>query len=474
MFRLTDRPIIVQPLSVASAGGFVLFDGRVRNRAGGREVIQLEYVAYPDLAFLEGQKLCQDAIDRFGLCAAEIVHRTGTLDIGETAVMVQVAAPHRREAFAGCEWIIDQLKVRVPIWKREVYSDGDSGWVGADAPPSQVGFDEEFFRRQLVMKAIGAQGQRMLAETSVLLIGVGGLGSGCLPALIGAGIGRVGLVDQDVVEVNNLHRQTIFHADDSGRSKVERAAAFAAKLRPTAVIDTYDLKLVAENVDRLVSNYDWVLDGTDSLEVKFLLNAACKRHSRYFVTASVHTFEGQLMTVAPDGPCLNCLFPEPPSSGCVGTCSDNGVLGVLPGVFGMLQANEVLKGVLGYGQPLVNETFLLDLQTNEAITLHRKRRRDCLGCQGIVVSSDLELTYDEACARWSEFVLVDIRDDRTVHLPVDHICRTEDEIVADAPNGVIVLSCVRGMRSQKVAMKMRSRGHMQVFSLKHGASSFGV
>ena len=129
MFRLTDRPIIVQPLSVASAGGFVLFDGRVRNRAGGREVIQLEYVAYPDLAFLEGQKLCQDAIDRFGLCAAEIVHRTGTLDIGETAVMVQVAAPHRREAFAACEYVIDEMKKRLPIWKKEHYRDQASEWV---------------------------------------------------------------------------------------------------------------------------------------------------------------------------------------------------------------------------------------------------------------------------------------------------------------------------------------------------------
>jgi len=474
MFRLTDQPIVVEPLDCASAGGFVLFDGKVRNHAGGLDVLKLEYEAYPELALAEGNKLVQEAMDRFGLCAVDIVHRTGSLEIGESAVVIQVAAPHRREAFAGCEWIIDKLKIRVPIWKRETYVDGDSGWVGADAPPAPQGFDEAFFRRQIVLSEIGPEGQKKLASASVLLVGVGGLGSGCLPALVGAGIGRIGLVDPDAVELSNLHRQTIYRAEDTGRSKVERAAAFATRLRPTAVIETHEVGLSAENVDHLVSNYDWVIDGTDSLEVKFILNAACKRHAKHLVTASVHTFEGQLMTVSPDGPCLNCLFPEPPSSGCVGTCGDNGVLGVLPGLFGMLQANEVLKGVLGYGPTLANESLLMDLRSGDTMKLRRSLREGCLGCQGIAVANDLVVTYEEAQARWPDFVLVDIREGADTVLPVEHLCRTDADLKEATPESILVLSCMRGMRSQRVAMELRSRGHAQVFSLKGGASSFGL
>ena len=140
----------------------------------------------------------------------------------------------------------------------------------------------------------------------------------------------------------------------------------------------------------------------------------------------------------------------------------------------MLQANEVLKGVLGYGELLSNDSLLLDMQKHEALTLRRTKRRDCLGCQGILASSDLELTYDEACARWNEFVLVDIREQAAVQLPVNHICRTAMEVIAEPPTGILLLSCVRGIRSQQVAMEMRSRGYTQVFSLKHGASSFGI
>jgi molybdopterin synthase catalytic subunit len=129
MFKLTSDPIVAQTLDQKGAGGFVSFEGKVRNEAEGRPVNRLEYEAYPELAESEGAKLVQEAIERFGLISANVIHRIGVLELGETAVLIQVAAPHRREAFAGCEWIIDELKLRVPIWKKEHFADGESVWV---------------------------------------------------------------------------------------------------------------------------------------------------------------------------------------------------------------------------------------------------------------------------------------------------------------------------------------------------------
>ncbi len=129
MFKLASEPIVSTTLNQEGAGGFVTFEGKVRNQAEGRPVNRLEYEAYVELAESEGRKLVQEAIEKFSLISAEVIHRIGVLELGETAVLIQVASPHRREAFAGCEWIIDQLKVRVPIWKKEHFADGDSVWV---------------------------------------------------------------------------------------------------------------------------------------------------------------------------------------------------------------------------------------------------------------------------------------------------------------------------------------------------------
>lgn len=132
MFKLSLDPIAPAPMDLPGAGGYVCFEGKVRNIANGREVFRLEYEAYPEMAEAEGNKLVAEAVAQFGLIAAQIVHRVGILEIGETAVVIQTASRHRREAFAGCEWLIDELKQRVPIWKRESYADGDSGWIGID------------------------------------------------------------------------------------------------------------------------------------------------------------------------------------------------------------------------------------------------------------------------------------------------------------------------------------------------------
>lgn len=469
MFALTDQPIVPTPQECPDAGGFVEFVGRVRRHAGGREVLRLEYEAHPALAVSEGDALLAEATQRFGLNVARVTHRTGLLEIGDVAVWIQVGAAHRREAFAGCEWIIDQLKLRVPIWKRETYADGDSGWVGADASPAPVGLGRDFFRRQVTLPELGEEGQAKLLAASVLIVGVGGLGSACLPSLVGSGIGRVGVVDPDRVEVSNLHRQTLYRHEDVGLSKVERAASFATRLRPGIAVEAHPVRIDEENVDTLVSSFDWVIDGTDSLTTKFLLNAACRRHGKPMVTASLHRFEGHLMTILPDGPCLNCLFPEAPLDGCVGTCAESGVLGVVPAYFGVLQAAEVIKGVTGIGEVHGHRMLTADLRTGTTSLLSRQVREGCPGCRGELATNDLNVTLAQA----EGFVLVDIRDADAPPLPIEHVRMSETDLLSHPPEGTVLVCCYRGYRSQQIAQSLRELG-VRAHSLIGGAEGFGL
>ena len=472
MFELTPKPIVASSSIHDGAGGFVSFEGKVRNHANGREVIRLEYEAYPELAQTEGEGLILEAISRFGLLDATVVHRIGILEIGETAVLIQTAAPHRREAFAGCEWIIDQLKFRVPIWKKETFVNGDSGWVGADTFTPNDELEEEYFRRQIKLPEVGLAGQEKLKKARVLIVGVGGLGASSLPYLVAAGIGTIGLVDFDEVELSNLHRQVIYSAQDVGRSKAERAATFSARLQPGVKIESHPVLLNASNVDSLVSSYDWIVDGTDSLSVKFLLNAACRRHQKMLVTASIHKFEGHLLTVTPDGPCLNCLFPEIPQDHCVDSCAETGVLGVTPGFLGILEANEVLKGTLGYGDLMSHDLLMVDLRTCETKRLRRTIVEGCPGCKGQYKQNKIDFEFEtlsEARRKLGSFEIVDIRElDETPTLTMPHRRIPVSEFGIQCISGNTVVLCASGVRSGQHVSRLRSQGIEHVFSLSGG------
>ncbi|MCC7436118.1 MAG: ThiF family adenylyltransferase [Methanoregulaceae archaeon] len=473
MFRLSHQPLIPIVHACDSAGGFVTFEGKVRNHANLREVLRLEYEAYEDLAVSEGEKLVAEAVARYRLESATVVHRVGLLEVGETAVIIQTAAAHRREAFAGCEWILDQLKHRVPIWKKEYYADGDSGWVGADAPGPNPELDAQLTQRQRRLAEIGDAGQARLKAASVLLVGAGGLAAGCLPYLAAAGVGTLGLIDDDVVDVSNLHRQILFSVEDVGRLKVERAAQFVNLLNPTVEVHRHAERLTEANVDRFVASYDWIVDGSDNLPTKFLLNQACRRHSKPLVTASVHGFEGQLLTVLPDGPCLRCLFPTVPAGRCVGTCAENGILGVVPGTLGILQANEVLKGILGYGEFLSHQTQLIDLRTGDTMRLSRQMNPDCPVCgSGMDICDPCEVeSISAAQARFGEYIIVDVREpDEEPHLDCAHV-RLPFSGLGELPEGNLVVVCETGTRSLRVAARYLAAGRSNVVSLRGGVAS---
>lgn len=471
-FRLSEVAIAPIPIDHPGAGGFVVFEGKVRNHAGGQAVVGLEYEAYPEMAIAQGERLLEEARERFELLGADVVHRVGALSIGETAVVVQVAAAHRREAFEACEWIMDQLKWRVPIWKREAYAEGPSEWVHAGSPaPSSD--DRDQFTRQIRLPQVGEAGQARLQASRVLIVGVGGLGSGALPPLVGAGIGTLGLVDPDLVERSNLHRQTLYGQSDVGRQKVERAAAWAKRLRAGIQVHAIPEALSEVNAETLVGSYDWVVDGTDSLETKFLLNAVCRRLGKPLVTASVHQFEGQVMTVFPDGPCLQCLFPESPPAHCVGTCAQSGVLGVAPLLLGAMQANEVLKGVLGL--PVLREHLVLvDLLSMETLSVRRTARANCPGCAGVFRTGETtwELTRLDESEGWH---VVDIREpDETPDLPVPHERVPMAECYARTWDRPTVFVCASGQRSYRLVADLRARGVANAFSLAGGRGALRV
>jgi adenylyltransferase/sulfurtransferase len=228
---------------------------------------------------------------------------------------------------------------------------------------SALGFSNRSLRRysrHLLVPEVGLAGQERLARARVLVVGAGGLGSPVLQYLAAAGVGRLGIVDDDDVDLTNLQRQVIFDQTDIGRSKALAAADRVRALNAEIAVDAYPVRLDASNARDVVRAYDVVADCTDSFGARYLLSDAARLEGRTDVYASIFRFDGQVSVFTPDGPCYRCLFPEPPPEGSVPSCAEGGVLGVLAGIVGTLQAAEVLKVLLGIGSPLVGRLLLVD------------------------------------------------------------------------------------------------------------------
>ncbi len=217
------------------------------------------------------------------------------------------------------------------------------------------------YSRHLTLPEIGPGGQTKLKRSSVLVIGAGGLGAPVSLYLAAAGVGRIGLVDFDRVESSNLQRQVLFGDTDVGRRKVEAARERLSSINPFVILDTHEVRLVPGNAPDLMAGYDLVVDGTDNFPTRYLVNDASVLAGKPYIYGSVYRFEGQASVfAAPDGPCYRCLFPDPPPPGTVPNCAESGVLGVLPGIIGSIQAAEAIKWLLGIGSSLVGRLLLFD------------------------------------------------------------------------------------------------------------------
>jgi len=264
-----------------------------------------------------------------------------------------------------------------------------------DLGPEQL----ERYARHVVMDDVGPEGQAALLDVSVLVVGAGGLGSPAIQYLAAAGIGRLGIVDDDVVERSNLQRQVLHGEADVGRPKVESAAEAVAALNPDVTVEAFETRFDAGNAMELVTDYDVVLDASDNFPTRFLVNDACVLSNTPFVHGAVYQFEGQLTTVSGGGePCYRCLFPEAPPAGTVPNCATAGVLGVLPGTIGAMQATEAIKLLLDVGEPLTEAVIYYDARNPGTETVELRRRPDCPICgDDPDIGSVADVTYEGGC-----------------------------------------------------------------------------
>ena len=328
------------------------------------------------------------------------------------------------------------------------------------------------YSRQTLLKEIGPQGQARLKQARVLIVGLGGLGSPVMQYLAGAGVGYLGLVDADVLDASNLHRQPIYGLSDVGRPKAELARAAIAAINPTVQVETHAARFNADNALDLIRRHDVVVDCSDNFRTKYLINDAAVLAQKPAVFASVYQYEGQLQVYKPDPKhaCLRCLWPDAIADGVVGNCAEAGVLGPVPGAFGTLQALLTLKILLQMSGQLEGELLLLDFMNFSSLKIHASRRTECRApeCAHIQALAaedrDIEVAWDSlATAAERGFDVIDIRTAEEVaerpaaarHIPM-HELLANPGLLEDSRQPLLV--CATGKRSLAAARALRERG----------------
>jgi adenylyltransferase/sulfurtransferase len=259
--------------------------------------------------------------------------------------------------------------------------------------------NEEIMRysRHLILPEVAMTGQKKLKAAGILLIGAGGLGSPLAMYLAAAGVGRLGLVDFDVVEASNLQRQVIHSTPNVGRSKLESAKEYILGINPNVQVDAYETRFTSENAFEIAENYDIIIDGTDNFPTRYLVNDVSVLLGKPNVYGSIFRFEGQASVFwAEKGPCYRCLYPEPPPPGLVPSCAEGGVLGVLPGIIGCIQANEAIKLILGKGEPLIGRLLLFDALGMRFREMKLRKDPNCPVC-GVNRTIHALIDYEQFC-----------------------------------------------------------------------------
>ncbi len=291
---------------------------------------------------------------------------------------------------------VESMTGGITLWKDRGYE--------VEVPKTLSAEQRERYSRHLLLPEVGLEGQQKLLDAKVLLLGAGGLGSPAALYLAAAGVGTLGIVDDDDVDLSNLQRQVIHTSDRIGVPKVDSAEQTISALNPGVEVKKYPVRLGAENIMEILAGYEIVVDGLDNFPSRYLLNDASVRLGIPVVSAAILGFEGQLSVFKPyDGPCYRCLFPVPPPAELAPSCGANGVLGVLPGTMGLLQATEVIKLILGQGEPLIGRLLMYDALAAEVTEVKVRRDPECPVCSrdpGSITDEELGVfpDYEAFCA----------------------------------------------------------------------------
>ena len=362
--------------------------------------------------------------------------------------------------------------------------------------------ERQRYSRHLLLPEVGEEGQRTLKAARVLCVGAGGLGSPAALYLAAAGVGTIGLVDFDVVDLTNLQRQIIHGTADVGRSKLDSARDRLAAINPEVRVETFGEPLSVSNAKRIVESFDVIVDGTDNFPARYLVNDACVLYGRPNAWGSIHRFEGQAAVfAAPGGPCYRCLHPEPPPAGLVPSCAEAGVLGVLPGVIGTIQATEAIKLVLGIGDPLIGRLLLYDALRMRFRALTLPRDPDCPICGAHPTITDLRDTGAYCSTKKGDShlfsssqttvgalkaridagtapIIIDVREPFESAIccipgarlmPLGTLPNRLDEL---DPAAEIVVHCKSGARSARAVGLLRDRGFSRAMNLEGGILSW--
>lgn len=382
-----------------------------------------------------------------------------------------------------------------------------AGGSAVAAPPEEVTLSKDEilrYSRHLIIPEVGIEGQKKLKAAKVLLVGTGGLGAPLGLYLAAAGIGKIGLVDFDVVDFTNLQRQVIHSTKDVGRNKIDSAAEKMQGINPHLEIVRHEVALTSENALDILKDYDLVVDGTDNFPTRYLVNDACVLLGKPNVYGSIFRFEGQSTVFAYEGgPCYRCLYPEPPPPGLVPSCAEGGVLGILPGTIGLIQATETVKLILGIGEPLVGRLLLYDALGMRFRELKLRKNPECPICGEHRTITKL-IDYHQFCGvpqpnaqapaqeskvsegeidvkevkamldRGDSFVLIDVREPHEYQIcnipaakliPLGQVAQRLNELDKSAD---IVIHCKSGIRSAKACGILRGAGFERVRNMKGG------
>ena len=370
--------------------------------------------------------------------------------------------------------------------------------IAADLLPELTGDELRRYGRHLVLPQVGTEGQRRLKQSRILLVGAGGLGSPAALYLAAAGVGTLGLVDFDVVDITNLQRQVIHGTSDLGRPKLDSAADRIRDINPNVHVEQFDTALTSKNALGIARDFDVIVDGTDNFPTRYLVNDTCVLLGKPNAFGSVLRFEGQASVFATDdGPCYRCLFREPPPPGLVPSCAEGGVLGVLPGLIGTIQATEAIKLVIGAGEPLIGRLLLVDALTMQFRTIELRRDPECPACgtrelkelidyeafcgitagannENAVITDLTPRSLAERIESGENIQLIDVREEwewQIARIPGARLIplgSLENEIDTLDAEREVVLYCKSGARSLHAAEMLADAGFKQLANLNGG------